>query len=319
MSMRLVIMGTGPFAVPMLEAIYSSPHRVAALVTRPARNVHGRRAPVSPMRALAEAHGTPVLDPEDVNDESARDQLARCAPELLLAADYGQILAPDTLSVAARGGVNLHGSLLPKYRGAAPINWAIYYGETRTGVTVIQMMPRCDAGPCLARAETSIDPEETAVELEARLARMGAELIIKTLDEIESDQTRPLVQDATLATRAPKLKKSDGAVDWTRSAVAIKNHVRAMRPWPGTYTFWRRPEKEPLRLILDRVAVLPETANAAPGAVVTASDGHLHVATGEGTLAIEKAQPAGKKLLRAEQLLRGYPIQVGEMFGPSER
>ncbi len=319
MSIRLVIMGTGPFAVPMSSAIYETSHEVAALVTQPRRGGHGKRAAANPMRELAQRHRTPVLDPEDLNTDESRADLARYEPDLLVVTDYGQILAPETLAVAPHGGINLHGSLLPKYRGAAPINWAIYHGETETGVTIIHMTPRCDAGPCLARETTPIDPEETAVELEERLAGIGAVLICKTLDDISAGTTRTIDQDSTQVSRARRLRKSDGSVDWSRSAVAIKNQVRAMQPWPTTFTYWHRPGKEPLRLILDRVEALTETTIASPGTVVTADGGVLEVATGDGTIGLESVQPAGKRLLSSNELLRGYPVEVGHLLGPAER
>jgi methionyl-tRNA formyltransferase len=162
--------------------------------------------------------------------------------------DYGQILAPATLATARRGGVNLHGSLLPKYRGAAPINWAIYHGETESGVTVIHITPQIDAGPCIAQARTAIGPDETAAELEVRLAELGAGLMCEAIDLLEEGRQQALPQDAALAGKAPRLKKSDGLIDWRRPAAAIKNHVRAMEPWPKTYTFWHRCDGPPLRL-----------------------------------------------------------------------
>jgi methionyl-tRNA formyltransferase len=208
----------------------------------------------------------------------------------------------------------LHASLLPKYRGAAPINWAIYQGETETGVTVIHITPRVDAGPAIAQARTPIGPDETAADLEPRLAELGAPLVIGAIAAIESGTERPIEQDPAQATRAPRLKKELGAVDWTRSAAAIKNQARALQPWPKTYTFWQREGSEPLRLILDRVHVEPG-ASGRPGTVLEASGDRLVIATGEGGLAIDAIQPAGKRVLSAGEFLRGYPVQLGERFG----
>jgi methionyl-tRNA formyltransferase len=254
--------------------------------------------------------------------------VASYRPDLLVVCDYGQILSPEVLELARFGGINLHASLLPKYRGAAPIHWAIYHGERQTGVTVIHMTPRLDAGPAIAQRATPIGPEETAAELEPRLAELGAPAVLEAIDALEAGTARPLEQDASQATRAPRLKKEDGAVDWSRGAAAICNQVRALVPWPKTYTFWHRAGGEPLRLILERVrAVEPGseggTSGAAgawpvpaePGTVLVAQGDRLVVATGAGALAIEDLQPAGKRVLSAAEFLRGYPMRPGERFG----
>lgn len=338
--MRLIVMGTGPFAVPMLRAMYDGPHQVVALVTQPPRPAHRRgEEPVNPMRALAHEHGTPVLDPENVNTPDAQAQLAALRPDLLLVADYGQILAPATLAVAKHGGINAHASLLPKYRGAAPINWAIYQGEEETGVTLIHMTPRLDAGPCIAQATTPIGLEETAADVEPRLARLAAELVRQAVARIATGEPIDgIPQDSALATRARRLRKSDGIVDWTRTADQIKNQVRALEPWPKTYTFWRRAGAAPLRLILGRVEVVTTIRfDVPPGTVIVAqsggiipvrpeeeedlpirlprSEGELIIATGHRGLAILSLQPAGKRLMQVDEFLRGHPVRTGDVFG----
>jgi len=319
-ALSLVMLGNGPFALPTFEALYGTPHRVRALLVRPA---HGRRpGPPSPLRAAAERQGTPVHEPEDVNAEDARALLAGFAADLLVVCDYGQILKSATLATARLGGINLHASLLPRYRGAAPINWALYHGESETGVTVIHMDPRIDAGPCLAQERVAILPDETAVELEARLARLGAPLVCRTIDALAGGAATPLPQDPALATRAPRLKKSDGEIDWNRSAAAIANLVRAMQPWPRSSTAWLRPAGEPLRLIVDRVRV-SESATAAalpaasPGTVLLAAGGRLLIQTGNGELEIGQLQPAGKRAMTTDEFLRGYPLRAGERLGPA--
>ena len=255
--MRLLMLGTGPFAVPTFRALYDTRHAIAALVTSPLRTHRGQPVePISSIRDVAQQHGTEIFDPEDVNAPAAVARLASFGADLLVTCDYGQILAPATLAAAGRGGVNLHASLLPKYRGAAPINWAIYHGETETGVTVIHMTPQIDAGPSIAQARVAIDPDETAVELEARLAELGARLVCETIDLLESGRVPALPQDPALASKAPRLKKTDGLIDWTRPAAAIKNQIRAMEPWPKTYTYWHRPAGPPVRLILGPVSVV---------------------------------------------------------------
>ncbi len=221
------------------------------------------------------------------------------------------------------GGINLHASLLPKYRGAAPINWAIYHGEAQTGVTVIHMTPRIDAGPCIAQALIDIEPDETAGELESRLAEMGAWLVRRAIDAVEAGRLEALPQDPALASRAPRLKKTDGLIDWGRPAGAIKNHVRAMEPWPRTYTFWHRPDSPPLRLILGPLAVVEldddeQQAAGPPGTVVEAAGERLLIAAGRGAVLPRSIQPAGKRPLEIEAFLRGYHLRPGDRLGPEE-
>src|SRR5215831_5886852 len=211
---RIVVMGTGPFAVPMFEAILNSPHRVLALVTRPDRPSHRRdKSPVNPMREVARSRGMEVFEPESINSAESQQWLREREADLFVVCDYGQILSRETLSLARLGGINLHASLLPKYRGAAPINWAIYYGETETGVTVIHMTPQLDAGPALVQGLVAIEPAETAPQLEARLAKLGAGSVLEAIAKLTSGESdRGIVQDPKLATKAPRLKKENGLV-----------------------------------------------------------------------------------------------------------
>jgi methionyl-tRNA formyltransferase len=178
------------------------------------------------------------------------------------------------------------------------------------------MTPRLDAGPCLAQVSTPIGPEETAVEVEQRLAQLGAPLVLAAIDDLQAGRARPLPQDAALATRAPRLKKSDGEVDWRRTAQDIKNQVRALEPWPKTYTHWHHPPAPPMRWILGHVAVLDATSAGPPGAILDADNKHIFVATGDGAVAIEALQPAGKRMLTAEEFLRGHAVAAGQWLGP---
>lgn len=313
--MRLVMMGTGPFAVPTFRGLIHARREIAALVTRPPKDSGGRPLPPNPMRQVAEEHSLPVCDPADINTPPAQASLARYEADLLVVCDYGQILSAETLATARFGGINLHASLLPKYRGAAPINWAIYHGETETGVSVIHMTPRIDAGPVIAQARTPIEPNETAVELERRLAEIGEWLMRRSIDNIESGRLEALPQDPALASRAPRLKKTDGAVDWSRPAEAIRNQVRALEPWPKTYTFWHREGKPPMRLILGPVEVAEAPASP-PGTVLEAGDNRILIATGGGGAALGEIQPAGKRRLSVDEFLRGYRVRPGDRFGP---
>jgi methionyl-tRNA formyltransferase len=315
--MRLIMIATGPFAVPTFRALYQTPHAVAALVTAPPRVHRGEAvAPPSAARQIAEEHGTAIFDPEDVNAPASQAWLAEQAADLLVVCDYGQILKPATLAAARLGGINLHGSLLPKYRGAAPINWAIYHGETETGVSVIHVTPQIDAGPVIAQARLAIGPEETAAELEPRLAELGTRLISEAIDLLDSGRTNPLPQDPAQASKAPRLKKTDGLVDWSRPATAIKNQVRALEPWPKTYALWRHAGGQPLRLILGPVeAIVGPDPQAPSGTVVEAAAGRLVVAAGQGAVVIRSVQPAGKRMMAVEEFLRGHHVQPGERWG----
>jgi methionyl-tRNA formyltransferase len=318
--MRLIMMGTGPFAVPTFQQLYEARHDVALLVTKPLRTHRGKEAaPVSAMRDIAHEHATPIYEPESVNTSEAQDRLRKTGANLLVVCDYGQILVPETLAAARLGGINLHGSLLPKYRGAAPINWALYHGETETGVTVIHMTPQVDAGPCIAQAAIPIGSEETAVELEPRLAEVGAWLVRRAIDAVAEGRLEALPQNPALASKAPRLKKTDGSVDWSRPAVCLKNQVRALEPWPRTYTFWHRAHGAPVRMILGPLDVVESSdPPQPPGTIRQAHGDHLVIATGQGVVAPRSIQLAGKRAMGIAELLRGHPIQLGERFGPEE-
>ena len=308
--MRIVLLGTGPFAVPTLRALHGSPHEVVCAVSRPPR---GRRGEPAPVQLAAQELGVEVWLPETVNCDEARAELAALAPDLLVVCDYGEILKSSTLASSQLGGINLHGSLLPKYRGAAPVQWAILNGDTETGNTVIQMTPGLDAGPCLGVQRIAIDPDETAGELETRMAEQGAVLVLTVVGELEAGAATPIVQDKSQATKAPRLAKEDGIVDWSRSAAEIKNQVRALQPWPRAFTHWQRSEGEPLRLILHQVS-LAEGAAAEAGTVISA-DSTLTIATGNGVLRLEQIQPAGKRAMAVGEFLRGYPLLAGDRLG----
>jgi methionyl-tRNA formyltransferase len=316
--MRLIMLGTGPFAVPTLEALAASPHEVVLVVTRPPT---GRNATASPLQRAGEQLSLPCWSPPTVNSPESQSQLAALHPDLLVVCDYGEILRPETLAVPRLGGINLHGSLLPKYRGAAPVQTAILRGDFETGNSVIHMTPGLDAGPLLGQQRTPIDPDEDAAQLEHRLATMGAILVLEVIAALESNTAEPVTQNNTEATKAPRLKKKQGAIDWSRPALEIKNQVRALRPWPRAYTFLHRPGAEPLRLNIDRVAVAhnspgePASAGGPPGAILDTSS-RLLIATADRPLEILEVQPAGKRSMPAKDFLRGYRIQPGEHFGP---
>jgi len=329
--MRIAVLGTGPFAVPMFRSLLDSAHEVAALVTRPTPPAKGReKAPPNPMRDLAEQCGVVVHAPASINSDDGRALFRSLAPELLIVCDYGQILAADVLGLAPLGGINLHASLLPRFRGAAPIQWALFHGESETGVSVIHMTPRMDGGPILAVRTTRIASDETHPELEHRLSILGIEPALEAISQLAAwDRTSPIgsPQDPQQATKAPRLKKDDGRIDWSRSAEQIRNQVRALKPWPGTFTFWSRPDHEPLRIVIDTVSILGLGIRAAsraadaneagyqPGEVVVSDRQQLIVATGEGGLSLITVQPAGKRVMPIADFLHGYPLREGQRLG----
>jgi methionyl-tRNA formyltransferase len=319
--MRLVMMGTGMFAEPSFQALLAGPHQVAGLVTQPDRPIGHERGSTRQigrsLKAMALERGIPVLQPESVNTTEGVSELRALQPELLVVAAYGQILSRDVLAVAPAGGINVHASLLPKYRGAAPVAWAIYHGENRTGVTIIKMSVHLDAGDILAQEAVDIGAEETAGELEARLAVMGGRLASQVIDEIAAGTARGTKQDKAQASKAPKLTKENGQIDWSRPARDVCNQIRAMQPWPTAYTYWHRQGQQPLRMIIHRAACREGAPAGAltPGQIIVDPDDNsrLCVAAGSETLVeILEVQPAGKKRMAAGEFVRGHRPQPGD-------
>ena len=310
--MRVVFLASGAFAVPSLEALVAAGHEVAALVTQPDR-VSGRGlALVAPkVKPVAERHGIPVLQFERVRRPEAQDALRRLMPELQVVVAFGQILPRAVIDIAPRGTVNVHASLLPRLRGAAPIQWAIANGDTETGVTTMQIDEGLDTGSLLLSRSLAIAPEETAAELEPRLARLGGELLVETLAGLESGTLTAVPQDPARATLAPLLRKEDGRVDWTLPAHAIACRARGFYPWPGAYT---QHDGRLLKLI--RVRERPEPAGAAPGEVVEASAAGVSVACGQDTrLLLEEVQPESRKAMPAGAWAQGARLERGSRLG----
>jgi methionyl-tRNA formyltransferase len=326
--LRIVVMGTGPFAVPMFEALRATRHEIVAVVTRPDHAPAGRRPPRNPMREAATAAGIGVVDPERINEPAAVATLAALRPDLFVVCDYGQILSRDLLAVPPLGGINLHGSLLPRHRGAAPIQWAIRAGDAFTGVSVIHMTPALDAGNVIVSRSLAIGPGETSAELEPRLAALGAGAVIAAIERLEAAVAATgsvagvgIAQDAARATRAPRLSKADGVVDWSWTAPRIERLRRALEPWPRLTTFLTRGDGQVQRLVLEEVAALaaadlPTAAAVTPGTVLDASNGRLVVACGGGTgLAIMRLVPEGRRGMSAAEFLRGSPLLAGAVLG----
>jgi methionyl-tRNA formyltransferase len=323
--MRIVMMGTGQFAEPTFEALLQSPHIVAGLVTQPDRDV-GResgstRQSGRGMKTIAVEHNIPVFQPDSINTPDGVAGLKAFGPDLLVVAAYGQILSREVLGIPPHGGINVHASLLPRYRGAAPIGWAIYHGETRTGVTIIRMSAGLDAGDMLAQEAIDIGADETAGDVEARLAPLGAQLALQVVEQMRTGTARGIKQDPALVTKAPKLTKEHGVIRWERTAAEVCNQVRAMQPWPSAYTFWQRPGSQPVRLIVYRASARPGGTgeSATPGALVNQPGDltRLYVAAGGNTVvAIDELQPAGKRRMSAEEFLRGRRPLPGDRLGP---
>jgi len=320
--MRLVMMGTGTFAEPTFSALLASRHQVVGLVTQPDRPTGKERGSTRQvrrgMKEIALERNIPVNQPESINTPEGVDVLKNWQPELLVVAAYGQILSKDVLATTRHGGINIHASLLPKYRGAAPIAWAIYHGEKETGVTIIKMSVFLDAGDMLAQEAMAIGPEETAGELEARLAPLGARLALQVTEQIEAGTTKGIKQDKSMATKAPKLLKEHGLIDWSRPAQDVCNHIRAMRPWPTAYTFLHEANQAPSRAIILRawvVSSLAEASSLPAGTIIPGA--RLVVGVGKGQVVeIHAIQPAGKRAMTAAEFLRGHAVKPGARFGP---
>jgi methionyl-tRNA formyltransferase len=335
--MRVVMMGTGTFAEPTFEALLAAfPGEVVGLVTQPERDAGNKRGSTRQtgkgMANIARdyiARGLPrveVAQPESINTPEGLAQLRELRPDLVVVAAYGQILSKDVLSVPTRGTINVHASLLPKYRGAAPVAYAILNGETQTGVTIIKVTPGLDSGDMILQEAIDIGPEETTGELEARLAVLGAKLAVEAVRKYQAGgPVEGVKQDPALVTKAPKIRKEQGLIDWSRSSLRISWHVRAMQPWPTAYTFLHRPGKEPMRVIICRVGSPSYRMSLDPGP----PPGTVYADTEEGTIGVEcgmspgrtglqilELQPAGKKRMTAEEFLRGHPIVEGTRFGP---
>ncbi len=318
MMLNLVMMGTGDFAVPSFAALYATPHRVVGLFTQPDRTGSGHhRRLQNPMKQMALDHSTPVFQPERVNTPAALADLRGLEPDLLVVAAYGQILSRELLAIPRLGAINVHASLLPKYRGAAPVAYAILNGDAETGVSIIQVLPQLDAGPILAVVRTPIGPQETAGILEDRLAQLAVEVLPAVVEQFAAGSIRPLPQTETLVTRAPKLTKQMGAIDWTRSAEQVDFQIRAMQPWPNPYTYLHSPGRAPQRLLVlaGRPAgeLLPD---ALPGTLCTPDRDRLLVQTGHGALEVLRIQPEGKRPMSAADFLRGRKLASDDRFGP---
>lgn len=310
--MVIVFFGTPDFAVPTFEALRVSGHSVAGVVTQPDRpRGRGQKTSDSPVKAHARAAGVPVLQPDRLKDVAFIESFAALRPDLGVVAAYGKILTDQVLAIPTLGTVNVHASLLPKYRGAAPVHRAVMAGETETGVTIMRVVKALDAGPMLATASRPIGPDETSDIVERALADIGARLLIETLDRLAAGEVREQPQDDAAATYASRITREDGAIDWTRSAKAVHDQIRGLYPWPHAFSF-----VDGRRIIFWASSVVATSANAAaPGTIVEASHERLYIATGSGTLSVAMLQVEGRRPLPTREFLAGHSLTPGARFG----
>jgi methionyl-tRNA formyltransferase len=322
--MNLVFLGTPSFALPSLRGLIQSHHKISAVVTQPDRPRGRSGHPLPPpVKELALESGLRVLQPDSVNEESFLAELRALSPEIIVVVAFGQRLSRAFMDLPRTCCINLHASLLPKYRGAAPINWAIIRGETITGVTVLRVAEKMDSGDLLAQDFVEIDPEENAGELEERLARLGSLLLLKVLEGFEHSNVYFLPQRHELATLAPKLKKEDGLIKWAQPAQDVHNRIRGMNPRPGAYTSLPNGKRVLLlrsKLVTeDRPEGLSLQKPFKPGTIIKLSEEGILVAVNGSALWLTHLQPEGGRPMTAGEYLRGHPLHEGEVFGPPTR
>ena len=312
-ALRVVFFGTPDFAVPTLQALLRSRHVVAGVVTQPDQpRGRGHRTLDAPVKALAAAAGVPTLQPQRLKDAVFVETLMALGADLGVVAAYGKILPDEILAIPAHGFLNVHASLLPRYRGAAPVHRAVIAGERDTGVTIMRVVQALDAGPMLANARRPITAEETSEDVERDLARLGSALLVGTLDGLAADRGLERPQDDSQATYAHKLRKEEGLIDWRWTAERLHDLIRGLHPWPHAFTFLGTR-----RIIVRRSLWSAESSPEAAGTVVDAVGDRLAAATGSGILEITELQSEGKRPMSTREFLAGHPLSRGDRFAPS--
>lgn len=305
--LRIAYFGTPAFAVPTLAALLKSRHAVVALVSQPDKpRGRGHRVAATPTKELAVLCGVPVLQPTKLRDEAFLASIAALRADLGVVAAYGRILPDALLGIPRLGMINVHASLLPAYRGAAPIHRAVIAGDTVTGITIMRVVSELDAGPMIARAAVPIGPDDTSVEVEAQLAERGAALLLDVVEQFARGEVVETPQDHTKATHAQKIVKTEGPIDWSLPAVRIHNLVRGLQPWPLASTTIGG-----VRCLIHRTAVGGEAAGTPPGTIVRAEGETLAVATGDGVIQILQIQPEGRRPMTAREFLSGHRTTTG--------
>jgi methionyl-tRNA formyltransferase len=307
---RIVFMGTPDFSVPALEALQAAGHEIILVVTQPDRpRGRGRKIEPPPVKKSAQRIGLPVIQPETLRDDAVRQSLQATEADFFIVVAFGHLLRESVLKMPRQACVNVHASLLPRYRGPAPIHWAVINGDPQTGVTTMVMDKGLDTGDILLSARETISPSDTAGTLHDRLARLGARLLCQTLDAFADGTIRRTPQDHSAATYAPLLKKTDGLIDWKKPSASIEPFIRGMSPWPGAFTYWKNTR---LKIFRAEAAAVP--APAVPGTVMGGTPDRLTVATGDGALSILELQSASSIRLPVSEFLRGFRIQAGDLL-----
>jgi methionyl-tRNA formyltransferase len=307
---KIIFMGTPEFSVPGLKALHENGHDIVLVVTQPDRpQGRGRKITPSPVKATALDLGIPVIQPTAVKTVDFADQLKACQSDFQIVIAYGRILPENVLAVPRFGTLNIHASLLPKLRGAAPIHWAVINGERETGVCSMLMDKGMDTGDVLLSAPEPIKPEDTAGSLHDRLAAKGAKILIETLKRFSDRTIQPIPQDSSLATYAPMLNKDDGLINWNQSAESLERFIRGVTPWPGAYTF-----SGGTRLKIFKSTPIAVAVSEAPGTVLPGFPGELRVATGDGALSILEIQGASGKRMAIREFLMGHAIPPGTVL-----
>jgi methionyl-tRNA formyltransferase len=330
--MKLLLMGTGPFAVPSFQAILDHGYEIACVVTRPAvASATKKESPISPVRQWAMNSQLPIRDPVSINEPATLDWLRQYGADLMVVCDFGQILSRAALETTRLGGINLHGSLLPRHRGAAPVQWSILSGDHIAGVSVIHMTPILDGGPVLHQSQTQIVETENALQLEAKLSQIGVEStlaslgMLEAMESLEQCKTLGELQEKSLATKAPRLAKEDGELDFHYCVRHIDRLVRGLQPWPGTYSYVQFPDGKSIRVIIPEVcpitcdsevllqqnfkpgeAIYGESLQKLRFALPSCPNLSLCVVAKDGVIGIPTIQPAGKRLMSAQEFLRGH-------------
>jgi methionyl-tRNA formyltransferase len=309
--MNIVFFGSAEFSVPSLRILLSTNHRISCVVTQPDRKKgRGLNISATAVKAVALKEGLKLYQPKDINAPEAIKVLKDLNPELLVVIAYGQILSQEILDIPRIFSVNLHASILPRYRGAAPINWAIINGESSTGVTVMKMVRQMDAGPIIQQNKINISDTDDSLTLEGKLSDMSAHLLLEALKLIESGQYKLVPQKEAEATFAPKLKKEDGLIKWGKPAQDIYNLIRGCIPWPGAFTY----HKDKLVKIF-KARVIKLSGRHLPGEIISVTKEHISVFTGKDALAIEELQMEGKRRMPAQEFIAGNKIRSGEILG----
>lgn len=311
MPAKIVFMGTPDFSVPALRALHAHGYDIPLVVTQPDRpKGRGRKLEPTPVKRAAHELGLNVIQPESVNRDDVMEEIKQTEPDFFVVVAFGQLLREELLAVPKHGPINIHASLLPKYRGSAPIHRSILSGDRTTGITTMFMEKGMDTGDMLLKSETHIGPDDTSDTLHDRLSEMGGNLVIKTIEGLLNNTVSPEKQNDAEATYAPMLSKKEGEIDWKRPAGDLDCFVRGMTPWPGAYTFINTK-----RLKVFKVKPMDKSSNDTPGTVLESSPGELYIATGNGVLSILEIQGASGKRMGIADFLRGFPVDKGLVIG----